>query len=222
MELKNVGRFVLTDSTLDSHSERILVDGVDLKRFKANPIMFYNHLTSSKVTFEKGKVLPIGRWENIKKENGQVVADALIDMDDEFSAKVANKVEKKIITSASIGLSVKAVSDDVADKVKGQVGVTITKCELLECSLVDVPSNPNARIVSKIYAEKSKQGKSIDFDNTVIIKSASLNTKVDKFASMGATEYLKIKEKKDKQKIRQKLYGKTIGDLIAEDVAKRK
>ena len=44
MALEYVGTFVLTDESLDRHSERVIVRGVDLASFKKNPIMLYNHI----------------------------------------------------------------------------------------------------------------------------------------------------------------------------------
>ncbi len=208
-DLRNVGTFVLTDSSLDSHSERIIVEGVDLTRFKANPIMLFNHLRPSRLNSRNELNLPIGIWKNIKKQNGQVVADAYIDTADDFAVKIGDKVEKGIITSASIGLAVKAVSDDEKDKIRGQKGVTITKCEIRECSLVDIPSNPNARIISKVYAEKKAGGKAIKLDDTLVFKTISktkeapdgyIRTEADNW---GAMDILKRTGLSDKEKTEQ-------------------
>lgn len=158
MALENVGTFVLTDDTLDAHSQRVLPNGVDLTRFKSNPIMLFNHLRSAPGWFDESvttdTVLPIGIWRNVKKANGQITAEAHVDFDDEFAAKIGNKVKSGIIRAVSIGFRALAYSDADEDKVMGQKGYTVTKAELLEASLVDIPANPNALVVSKSIGQR--------------------------------------------------------------------
>lgn len=158
MALENVGTFVLTDDTLDSHSERVIAKGVDLTRFKSNPIMFFNHLRTTPGWFGESvsvdTILPIGTWKNVKKADGQITADAYVDFDDEFAAKIGNKVKTGIIRAVSIGFRALAVSDAEEDKVMGQKGYTVTKSELWEASLVDIPANPNALVVSKSIGQR--------------------------------------------------------------------
>lgn len=152
MALEKVGTFVLTDESLDADSERVVIDGVDISRFEGNPVMLYNHIRSASSWFGENPdtraILPIGRWENIRKQRKRIVADAYIDFDDEFAAKVGNKVRNGVLNAVSIGFRPMAWSDDPEDMVKGQTGLTITKAELWEASLVDIPSNPNALAIS--------------------------------------------------------------------------
>lgn len=152
MALEKVGTFVLTDESLDADSERVLIDGVDLTRFEGNPVMLYNHIRSASSWYgntpDNRAILPIGRWENIRKQRKRIVADAYIDFNDEFAAKIGNKVRDSVINAVSIGFRPLAWSDSPEDMEKGQKGLTITQSELWEASLVDVPSNPNALALS--------------------------------------------------------------------------
>jgi HK97 family phage prohead protease len=176
MALEYVGTFVLTDESLDRHSERVIVRGVDLASFKKNPIMLYNHIRTMAGWWggegiSDDSILPIGRWENIKKVGTQIEADAYVDMDDEFAAKVGGKVKSGILSAVSIGFKALAYSDAEEDKVLGQKGLTITKSELMEASLVDIPANPNATVVSKMVHEKSADAKSGEADELYFIKT---------------------------------------------------
>lgn len=152
MALEKVGTFVLTDESLDADSERVLIDGVDLTRFEGNPVMLYNHIRSASSWYgdqpDTRAILPIGRWENIRKQRKRIVADAYIDFNDEFAAKIGNKVRDGVINAVSIGFRPLAWSDSPEDMEKGQKGLTVTQAELWEASLVDVPSNPNALALS--------------------------------------------------------------------------
>ena len=134
--------FVLSDDSINKSGSRILTVGIDIKEFKKNPVMFYNHHRSS--NWDHPNLLPIGRWVNIRKEDGRLLADAEFDMDDEFAAKIARKVEKGILNAASVGIRVIEVSTEPKHLVKGQTRATVTKSRMMECSIVDIPGNGNA------------------------------------------------------------------------------
>lgn len=138
---------VLSDESLNRHGYRVLTAGIDIKDFKKNPVMLYNHHRSVRYDHPKD-ILPIGRWGNIRKENGQLLADAEFDEDDEFAQKVAKKFEKGILNTASIGFDFVAISEDPKMMIPGQIRPTVTKSVLLEASIADIPSNPNCHKLS--------------------------------------------------------------------------
>lgn len=147
--------FIVSAEVVDGHGELVLVDGIDLSRFNENPVGYYNHHRSMDAWWgdaDATKLLPILRWENIRKQmidiNGQQVnamlADAVFDPTDEFSVSIYKKVIGGFINTASIGFRALAWSDDDDDKIENQDGWTITKSQLFEISVVDIPSNPAA------------------------------------------------------------------------------
>ena len=79
----------------------------------------------------------IGKWENIRIDKDKLIADAVFYEDDELSVNVKNKVEKGFLNACSIGFNVIEMQ-----QING-VDV-VTKCELYECSICDLPSNKNA------------------------------------------------------------------------------
>ena len=87
---------------------------------------------------------PIGRWDNISKKDGILYAEPVIDDEDPKGKIISNKVEKDFIRAASIGFRIIATSEDPKDLLPGQTRATVTKCELIEISIVDVPANKNA------------------------------------------------------------------------------
>ncbi len=127
---------------MNSYGFRVLTDGIDVSRFEKNPIMLWNH--SRTWAGREDEVLPIGRWENVRKEDGKLMADAVFDEKDDFSIRIRQKVEQGILNACSIGLRVVEQSDDPSVLVPGQTRCTVTRCVLLECSIVDIPSNQNA------------------------------------------------------------------------------
>ena len=134
--------FILSDESVNSYGFRVLTDGISIADFEKNPVMLWNHGRS--YMDNKDTILPIGHWENIRKEGDKLLADANFDMDDEFAAKIARKVERKDINACSICFGDYTESDDPADLVIGQTRNTVKTCSLMEVSICDIPSNKNA------------------------------------------------------------------------------
>ena len=106
----------------------IQTKGIRTERFKKDPVMLYMHAR------EKGV---IGRWDNIRTEGSQLIADAVFDENNPLGKEVKERVDGGFLRSASIGLSV--LNYERIDGVD-----TVTDCELTEVSIVDIPSNRNA------------------------------------------------------------------------------
>lgn len=134
--------FIISDESINSYGTRILSDGIDMTDFKKNPIGLWNHFRNWKGT--KDEVLPICRWENLRREGSKWLADAVFDEKDKFAQEIKSKVEQGIINAVSIGVRIITASDDKSVLIKGQTRPTITQCKLREISIVDIPSNKNA------------------------------------------------------------------------------
>lgn len=117
--------FLVSDESENSHGFKVLTEGIDTTQFEKNPIMLYMH--------ERPTI--IGRWENLKKEDGKLYADAIFDTESEKGKEVARQVEQGFLKSASIGITYQ--KEDL------KAGV-LEKCKLFEISIVDIGSNPNA------------------------------------------------------------------------------
>lgn len=128
-------KFILSDESINSYGFRVITSGINLAAFKKNPVMFYNH---------DRRLMPIGKWKNIEVEGSKLTAEAEFDENDELAQKVKGKVEAGILNATSIGMTILAFSDDPKDLIKGQTRATVTKSDLFEASIVDIPSNKNA------------------------------------------------------------------------------
>lgn len=58
--------------------------------------------------------------------------------------KIKNKVEGGFLSGCSIGIRIREWSDRPEDLKPGQTAPTAVVCELMEVSIVDIPSNPNS------------------------------------------------------------------------------
>lgn len=119
--------FVVSDESVNSYGMVTLTAGIDTSRFEQNPVMLYMH--------ERATI--VGRWENIRKEDDKLLADAVFDDTTPIGKQVKSQVEKGFLRAASIGI-------EIVER-KTIKGVdTVTKCILNEISIVDVPANENA------------------------------------------------------------------------------
>ncbi len=123
--------FLLSDESVNSHGCIIKTDGIELGRFLANPVMFYNHDESRGV---------VGKWENVRKSDGKLYATPVFDTDSELGRQVKRQVESGFIRAASIGID-SVEFEYTPTETEPQV---VTKCELIEVSICDIPSNRNA------------------------------------------------------------------------------
>ncbi len=122
--------FVFNDETRVNDRGFILLNaGIDLSRFKDNPVMLHQH--------DPEKV--IGRWDNVRIEGTRLLADPVFDDADEEAKKIMGQVDRNFIRGASPWIvPLEAELREVPTL--GFIAV-VTKSELMEGSVVSVPSN---------------------------------------------------------------------------------
>ena len=131
--------FVLHDETVNTYGFRMLTSGANLEEFRKNPVILLNH---------KDWELPIGRWENIRVEGTQILADAFFDEKDDIAVKIAGKVEGGFLRLASMGAwPPEEVSDAEELKLPGQTLPTVTRWTAREASIVTIGANHNALVL---------------------------------------------------------------------------
>ena len=137
-EVKKIGErkyeFTASDSSLDRDNEVIDVTGWDLKNFKKNPVIMYAHNYSG---------LPVGRATSIRVKDG--LLKNTVEFPPEGTYEFADIVERLVSTgylkTESVGFQPRKWEDGDGDKTPRR---TYKEQELLEISIVPVPSNPNA------------------------------------------------------------------------------
>ena len=123
--------FVVSTNALDSHGERIDVNGIDISDFKKNPVVLWGH---------DGFNLPIAKATKIWKEGNKLMSRAKFYLKDDFARKVYDYIVDGYLNAVSIGGMVEEW---------GQDGMTITKMKMKEYSVVSVPANQEALVASK-------------------------------------------------------------------------
>ncbi|QFG53644.1 hypothetical protein [Chryseobacterium sp.] len=139
-------KFTLNDETkINQFGFRVSNSGLDLERFRANPVILDNHSNSN--------LSVIGRWENIQIEGHLLTAEAVFDDADPNAKEIGRKVAQGFIKGSSLGLNPYSMSNFV---IAPDDTYDLVKSEVLEASIVPIPNNANA---IKLYAatEDSKK-----------------------------------------------------------------
>lgn len=132
-------KFVLNDETkVNQFGFRVSNSGLDLDRFRANPVILDNHSNSNTSV--------IGRWENIQIEGNLLTAEAVFDDADPYAKEIGRKVAEGFIKGSSLGLNPFSMSNFV---IAPDDTYDLVKSEVLEASIVPIPNNANA---IKLYA----------------------------------------------------------------------
>jgi HK97 family phage prohead protease len=139
-------KFVISDESVDRHGTIIKMAGWDLSNYEKNGIVAYQHNTFSD---DPDMIVGKGRaWVDGSTLYGEV------EFEPEGSNPIADKLVKKLefgsIRATSVGFNPSEWSRGISDNGEDNNVIYFRKQELLEWSIVNIPSNPNATI-SKSY-----------------------------------------------------------------------
>ena len=132
--------FVISSEAVDSYGTVFKMDGWDLRGYEKNPVVCYQHRSSSPDPDDV-----IGTSELFIEDN-KLMARVTFE-DAETNAK-AEKVRKKVLNGtlkmASVGARVLDYRFGVEEKNENKETIYFTKTELVEWSVVAVGANPDA------------------------------------------------------------------------------
>ncbi|WP_395075384.1 HK97 family phage prohead protease [Flavobacterium sp.] len=138
--------FVISTEILNEHGYRVLTDGIDTVQYMRNPVVLYIHNPNDKEN--KGHEV-IGRCLKLYKKGTDLMASVEFDVDDPFAKVIDGKVERGFLRMASIYADVKETSSKPEHIVDGQTHETVTKCKLVEISIVPIGGNDDALKLSR-------------------------------------------------------------------------
>ena len=129
--------WTMSDYSVDRDFERIDPDGWDLKEYRKNPIVLWQH---------RADLPAIGLAQNVKVKDGKLISRIMIDDGDydQLAVTVRNRVEKGIIKSGSVGFRSQKV--ELVEDQKKPEKLIHRKQTLVEFSIVNLPSNINATV----------------------------------------------------------------------------
>lgn len=124
--------FILNDDAVqNSYGFFILTSGGKLDRFKSNPVMLSDHSNKNENV--------IGNWLNLEVVNGLIQAEPNFDIARPLGLEISGQVERNFIKGCSMGILPNWDSmERMGDK------LILKEWELVEASIVPVPSNKNS------------------------------------------------------------------------------
>lgn len=163
--------YLITDSSLNSYSYRLLTSGYDLSAYKKNPIGYYMHGTDE-FPREMGVLV---KWDDLRADGDKVFGKPCINLTHPRGQRTVDEVESGFLNAASVGhLVALEISENPEDYLPGQKGVTVSKWFNRETSLVDVPGNFNA--LTDLVDAKGNLLNLADFNiNKITMKQIFLN-----------------------------------------------
>ncbi len=135
---KRTATFEISNESVDSYRTVFFSDGWDFTRYNNNPVVFYQHGTHS---VDPDMLIGTSR---IYQEDKRTYAEVTFESaeDNPLAEKVFRKVKNGTLRGASVGFNV--LEGRWGEKKAGEDPDVIyfTRIELLEWSIVTVPSNP--------------------------------------------------------------------------------
>lgn len=133
-------KFIVNTENVNSYGYRIITEGIETTQYERNPVVLFMHQRPDyKATGDE----VIGR-ARLAKEGDQLLAYITFDTENEFASKIEKKVKGDFIRMCSMYADVIEASSDQALAKPGQKYETITKCKLVEISIVDIGGNDDA------------------------------------------------------------------------------
>jgi HK97 family phage prohead protease/HK97 family phage major capsid protein len=176
--------FIMSDETPDRMNDIVLSAGWSLDNFKNNPVALFNHNSS----------FPIGSWEDIHVKDGKLRGrlKLLPKGKSQRVDEIHELIDHGILRGVSVGFS--PLESEPIKKDDPWAGSRYKRQELVECSLVSVPANPNALAVAKslrisdatikhVFAKPGSRGVS-DTERRLTGKPAETKSQTTKGATM--------------------------------------
>lgn len=148
---------VVSNSNEDRYFEKILVEGIDLKQIKKNPVVLWGH---------DYRGLPIGKITKIWVDNGNLMARIQLSIEKyDFAKQIYDLILDGVINAVSLGGQVKKWSEDYS---------TIEQLELYEVSVVPVGAHRDALITERSMGVDAKKAKELrksfaDFEQEAMV-----------------------------------------------------
>lgn len=142
--------YVMSTETVDRYGDIVKASGWNLKHFRANPIALWQH---------NSREFPIGTWSEIAVKGAELVGrlNLAAKGTSDFHDTVRSLVEQRILRAVSVGFRPLSEPKPI-DEDKPWAGVVFESHELLECSLVSIPANPEAlQRLEKAFAASERE-----------------------------------------------------------------
>jgi len=135
--------FVLSDGSVDRMGDVVEPSGWQLDRLKSDPVVLFNH--------NRDQI--VGRWTDVRVKDGKLLGRIVWAKSNKWpmGQYIRDLVREGVLRTVSVGFQPIAKEPLTKDANPHHGPFRFTRHELLECSIVSVPANPNALALSKDY-----------------------------------------------------------------------
>jgi HK97 family phage prohead protease len=169
--------FIASDETPDSYGDIVRAEGWDLRRYKRNPIVLFNHKSDT----------PVGYSPKTFVEGKQLICRVKLadEGTSDFIDTLYKLMKQRIVRAMSVGFRPTADVNIMRDKDQNFIGLEFNGQELLENSIVSVPANPNSLALAKSWGAKDSTLHRL-VESDAIVQSSIRQRKID-LLRLGAT-----------------------------------
>ncbi len=209
---------VLTKEIVDRDGEVILLDGLDLEAYKANPVVMFAHGKDKNA----GKI-PVGKMVNIRRVNGHILGDGEMasrpdahpEAEEWVPDTLLSLMQQKCLNAVSIGfvpIAGRRANADDMKKYGAKCEMVTTKSELVELSLEPTPCNSSALIIAVSKGFLPKKSKAWDGEVSTDAPAPKAKTIVE---LKPRKKHVVILRKSDEERIAEKAIVRVKGGLYA-------
>lgn len=198
--------FVVNTENVNEYKYRILTAGIDYQQYLRNPVVLYIHKRENHDDENRGSEV-VGRCIALKVKDKQLIATIEFDEEDPFAKKIAGKVQRGYLRMSSIYADVIETSMDPELILEGQAYETVTKCKLVEISIVPIGGNDDALKLSRGGFEPVKLNK-VNINQTenmshfkTIAIALSLSADADETSLLNEIKTLKLAKEQSEKKV---------------------
>ncbi|MRX40397.1 hypothetical protein GJU43_14005 [Flavobacterium sp. LC2016-23] len=189
--------FVVNTEDVNEYKYRVLTGGIDYEQYLRNPVVLYIHTRENQKEENRGSEV-VGRCLALTVDGTKLIATIEFDEEDPFAKKIAGKVQRGYVRMTSIYADVIETSMEPELVLEGQAYETVTKCKLVEISIVPIGGNDRALKLSrgefdpiKLNKVNIKQTENMSQFKTIAI-ALSLSADADETALLNEIKTLKL------------------------------
>jgi len=149
----------ITTASVDRDGDQVDPAGLDVSKYLRNPVVLYAH---------DYQALPVGRCVALNRTGDQWRAQWTWLQKDDFADRVRNAWDQQVLSACSIGF--RPLASQPRPDANG--GRLFTAAELLEFSIVPVPSNQEALRALKAFGLVARSGRVLSGANRELVTSA--------------------------------------------------
>lgn len=202
---------VASTNTVDRHGEIVDNNGWDLKAFKKNPVILWGHDHNEPAIGVSKKT-----WIEGTGKKAQLMIQPILHDVTEKARAIKQLVDMGVIRTLSVGFRPLESPD----------GVTFTKNELLEVSMVNVPANSDAMMMAykglKDAGFEDEVIKEVGIPTEVVDKLVVMEKDIEELKSLVKVQPHQSKKRAEERLSMLKVIAKTSDKLLEADKKKVK